>query len=154
MDFGKKQLGNWVITKYNKKGVPFIQVKPVSGEYLWEYSSFDEMFLHIENAIDNSESHNGLQTCLGIMGSFIHASNPVFYDLFVKCLEEYGKIAEVRKPTTREEEREIIADMKVSYELSEELKKSEEESEEVRNERYRQEKLMAESARNEGDDTK
>jgi hypothetical protein len=74
--------------------------------------------------------------------------------LFVKCLEEYGKIAEVRKPTTREEERDIIADMKVSYELSEELKKSEEESEEVRNERYRQEKLMAESARNEGDDTK
>lgn len=126
MDFGKKQLGNWVITKYLKKGVPFLQVKPVSGEYLWEYSSFDEMFLHIEDAIDNSESHNGLQTCLGIMGSFIHASNPVFYDLFVKCLEEYGKIAEVRKPTTQEEERDIIADMKVQYDINEALKKENE----------------------------
>ena len=61
----------------------------------------------------------------GIMGSFIHASNPVFYDLFVKCLEEYGKIAEVRKPTTREEERDIIADMKVQYDINEAIKEAE-----------------------------
>lgn len=123
MDFGKKRLGNWVITKYNKKGVPFIQVKPVSGEFSWEYSSMDGMSLMIETAMDDEQSHTGLQTCLGIMASFIHASDPVFYDLYVKCLEEYGKIAEVRKPTTREEEREIITEMKVQYELEEELKK-------------------------------
>lgn len=125
MDFGKKKLGNWIIRKYLKRGVPFIQVKPVSGEYLWEYSSFDEMFLHIENAVDNKKSHNGLQTCLGVMGSFLHASDPVFYDLFIKCLEEYGKIAEERKPKTQQEERDIIADMKVQYEVNEALKAEE-----------------------------
>lgn len=123
MDFCKKRLGNWVITKYNKSGVPFIQVKPVSGEYSWEYSSMDSMYLTLENALDNESTHNGLQTCLGLMGSFIHAADPVFYDLHLKCMELYSEIAEVRKPTTQEEEREIIREMKVQYELAEELKK-------------------------------
>lgn len=154
MDFGKKRLGNWVITKYNKSGVPFIQVKPVSGEYSWEYSSMDSMFVMIEDALENESTHNGLQTCLGLMGSFIHAADPVFYDLYLKCMEAYSEIAEIRKPTTQEEEREIIREMKVQYELAEELKKGEEESEEEREERYRQERLMAESARKECDDTK
>ncbi len=36
MDFGKKRLGNWVITKYNKDGVTHIKVMPVSGEFSWE----------------------------------------------------------------------------------------------------------------------
>jgi hypothetical protein len=38
-------------------------------------------------------------------------------------LEEYDKIASVRKPTTHEEELEIINEMKVEYELAEELNK-------------------------------
>lgn len=121
MDFCKKRLGNWVITKYNKSGVPFIQVKPVSGEYSWEYSSMDSMYLTLENALDNESTHNGLQTCLGIMGSFIHAADPVFYDLYLKCMETYSEIAEIRKPTTQEEEREIIREMKVQYEMMETL---------------------------------
>lgn len=126
MDFGKKRLGNWVITKYNKSGVPFIQVKPVSGEFAWEYSSMDSMFVTIENAVDDERQHIGLQTCLGVMGAFIHKSDPVFYDLYVKCLEVYGDIASERKPTTQEEERAIIDEMKVQYEFAEELKKIEE----------------------------
>lgn len=122
MKVGKIRLGNWVVTKYYKKGVPFIQVKPVSGEFSWEYSGMDGMFSVIEAAVDDVPSHVGLQTCLGIMGSFIHVADPIFYDLYLKCLEEYGKIAEQRKPTTQEEEREIIDEMKIQYELAEELK--------------------------------
>lgn len=122
MKVGKIRLGNWVVTKYFKKGVPFIQIKPVSGEFSWEYSGMDEMFAMIEASVDDTKIHVGLQTCLGIMGSFIHVTDPVFYDLYLKCLEEYGKIAEVRKPTTREEEREIIEEMKVRYEVDEALK--------------------------------
>lgn len=124
MKFGKKRLGNWVVKKYNKKGIPFIKVSPVSGEFSWEYSSMDATFATIEHAIDNESTHNGLQACLGIMGSFIHASDPIFYDLYVKCLETYAEIAEVRRPTTQAEEREIIREMKVQYEIDEELKKS------------------------------
>lgn len=122
MKVGKIRLGNWVVTKYYKKGVPFIQIKPVSGEFSWEYSGLDAMFAIIETSVDSSDTHVGLQTCLGIMGSFIHAADPVFYDLYLKCLEEYGKIAEIRKPSTQEEERQIIDEMKVQYELAEELK--------------------------------
>ena len=135
MDFGKKRLGNWVITKYNKNGVPFIQVKPVSGEYSWEYSSMDSMYVFMEAAVDGESMHNGFQTCIGIMGSFIHAADPVFYDLYLKCMEMYSEVAEVRKPSTQEEEREIIREMKVQYELAEELKKDKEESEKEREER-------------------
>lgn len=122
MKVGKIRLGNYVITKYYKKGVPFIQVKPVSGEYSWEYSGLDPMFAVIESSVDDVGIHDGLQTCLAIMGNFIHVADPVFYDLYLKCLEEYGKIAEERKPTTQEEEREIIEEMKVRYELDEALR--------------------------------
>lgn len=122
MDFGKKRLGNWIVTKYNKKGVPFIQIKPSSGEFAWEYSSLDAMFPFLDTVIDDEDTHVGLQTCLGIMGSFIHVSDPVFYDLYLKCLEEYGKIAEKRKPSTQEEERQIIDEMKIQYEVGEALK--------------------------------
>ena len=123
MEFGKKQLGNWIITKYNKEGVPFIRIKPVSGEFAWEYSSLDEMFPYIEAAIDDEASHNGFHTCIGIMGMFIHAKDPVFYDLYLKCMEVYAEVAEIRKPTTHEEELEIINEMKVEYELAGELGK-------------------------------
>lgn len=124
MDFGKKRLGNWVITKYNKGGVPFIKVSPVSGEYSWEYSAMDSMFLTIDAAVDDEALHGGLQTCISIMGSFIHASDPVFHHLYLKCLELYADAAEIRKPTTHEEELEIIREMKVEYELGEELRKA------------------------------
>ena len=123
MDFGKIRLGNWVITKYEKDGVPFIQVKPVSGEFLWEYSAMDEVYPFIEAAIDDKGGHDGFQTCISIIGMFLHAKDPVFYYLYIKCLEEYDKIASVRKPTTHEEELEIINEMRVEYELAEELKK-------------------------------
>ena len=130
MDFGKKRLGNWVITKYNKDGVPFIKIKPVSGEYSWEYSSLDSMFSVVESAVDDETTHNGFQTCIGIMGSFIHAADPVFYDLYIKCMECYAEVAEVRKPNTHEEELEIIREMKVEYELGDELNKAGKESKE------------------------
>lgn len=126
MDFGKKRLGNWVITKYNKDGVPHIKVSPVSGEYSWEYSGFDEMFVKIEDAVDSGENLDGFQTCLAIMGGFLHAESPIFYDLYWKCLYEYGKIADERKPSTREEERQIIEDMKLQYELEKEAKEADE----------------------------
>lgn len=122
MEFGKKRLGNWVITKYNNEGVPFIKIKPVSGEFSWEYSSFDEIFTFIEAAVDNEDVHSGFQTCLSIMGMFLHAKDPVFYDLYLKCLEVYADIADKRKPSTQEEERQIIEEMKVEYEIAEELK--------------------------------
>lgn len=122
MEFGKKRLGNWVITKYNNEGVPFIKIKPVSGEFSWEYSSFDEMFTFIEAAVDNEDVHSGFQTCLSIMGMFLHAKDPVFYDLYLKCLEVYADIADKRNPTTHEEEKQIIDEMKVEYEIAEELK--------------------------------
>lgn len=122
MEFGKKRLGNWVITKYNNEGVPFIKIKPVSGEFSWEYSSFDETFTFIEAAVDNEDVHNGFQTCLSIMGLFLHAKDPVFFDLYLKCLEVYTDIADKRNPTTHEEERQIIEEMKVEYEIAEELK--------------------------------
>jgi hypothetical protein len=125
MEFGKKRLGNWIITKYNKDGVPYIKIKPVSGQFAWEYSSLDEMFPYVETAIDDESSHNGFQTCIGIMGMFIHVKDPVFYDLYLKCMEVYAEVAEIRKPTTHEEELEIIKEMKVEYELAEELKKEE-----------------------------
>lgn len=127
MDFGKKRLGNLVVTKYSKDGVPFIKVCPVSGEYSWEYSSLDAMFMWIEAAMDDEATHEGLHTCLGIMDGFIHAADPVFYALYVKCMEEYEKIAKVRKPTTHEEELRIIDEMRVEYELSEALKHEREE---------------------------
>lgn len=123
MDFGKKRLGNWVVTKYSKDGVPFIKVCPVSGEYSWEYSSLDGMFAVVEAAMDDGSGHDGLQTCLGIMGGFIHASDPVFYDLYWKCMMEYEKIAEVVKPVTREDERRIIDGLRVEYDIAEELKR-------------------------------
>jgi hypothetical protein len=122
MKVGKVRLGNWVVTKSYRKGVPFIKVAPVSGEFSWEYSGMDEMFAMIEGAVDTPDSHVGLQTCLGMMGAFIHVSDPVFYDLYLKCLEEYGKIAEMRKPATQEDEREIIEQMRISYEISSELR--------------------------------
>lgn len=123
MDFGKKRLGNWVFTKYNKDGVPFIKVSPVSGEFSWEYSAFDETFVHIEDALDSEGGHGGFQTCISIMGMFLHAKDPIFYDLYIKCLEVYAEVAEIRKPTTREEERDIIDKLKLRYEIDEELKK-------------------------------
>lgn len=126
MEFGEKRLGNWIVMKFERDGVPFIGVKPVSGEFYWEYSALDAMYLSIDGHIDDEFSHEGLQTCLGIMGGFLHAEDPVFYDLYVKCMEVYSSIAQVRKPTTREQELEIINDMKVEYEFSEELKKLEE----------------------------
>lgn len=122
MEFGERRLGNWVVAKLEKDGVPCIQIKPVSGEYLWRYSAMDVMYHALENVLDTDGIEGGLQTCLGVMGGFLHAQDPVFYDLYLKCLEEYGKIAEVRKPTTREEERDIIAEMKVRYDLDEVLK--------------------------------
>lgn len=122
MKVGKVRLGNWVVTKSYRKGVPFIKVAPVSGEFSWEYSGMDEMFAMIEGAVDTPDSHVGLQTCLGIMGAFIHVSDPVFYDLYLKCLDEYAKIAEVRRPATMEDERQIIEDMKIEYEISDELR--------------------------------
>lgn len=121
MDFGKKRLGNWVITKYVKDGVPFIQIKPVSGEFSWEYSNLDEVFPFIEAAVDNEDIYGGFQTCLSIMGMFLHAKDPVFYDLYLKCLEVYADIADKRNPTTHEEERQIIEEMKVEYEIAQEL---------------------------------
>lgn len=121
MKVGKVRFGNFVVTKYFKKGVPFIKIAAVSGEFSWEYSGLDEMFGMIEAAVDTVDSHIGFQTCLGIMGAFLHVSDPVFYDLYLKCLEEYGRIASERNPTTVEEEREIIADMKMEYEISSEL---------------------------------
>lgn len=131
MEFGKKQLGNWIITKYNKDGVPFIRIKPVSGEFAWEYSSLDEMFPYIEAAVDDESSHNGFHTCISIMGMFLHAKDPLFYDLYLKCLECYSGIAEVRKPTTHEEELEIINEMKVEYEMAEELNEIKEENDNI-----------------------
>lgn len=122
MKFGKVRLGNWVVTKYNKKGVPFIKIAPVSGEFSWEYSGLDEMFGMIESAVDTVDAHVGFQTCLGIMGAFLHVSDPVFYDLYLKCLEEYGKLAEQRNPSSVEEERDIINDLRIEYEISEALK--------------------------------
>lgn len=121
MKFGKVRFGNWIVTKYNKKGVPFIKIAPVSGEFAWEYSGLDNMFAVIENAVDTPDAHVGFQTCLGIMGAFLHVSDPVFYDLYLKCLEEYGKLAEKAKPTTVEEERELIDRMRVEYEVNEAL---------------------------------
>lgn len=131
MDFGKKRLGNWVITKYNKYGVPHIKVMPVSGEFSWEYSSLDEMFPYVEAAIDDDSVHHGFQTCISIMGMFLHAKDPLFYDLYLKCLECYSGIAEVRKPTTHEEELEIINEMKVEYEMAEELNEIKEENDNI-----------------------
>lgn len=122
MEFGEKRLGNWVVTKYDNEGVPFIRIKPVSGEFSWEYSSLDEIFPFIEAAMDNEDAHNGFQTCLSIMGMFLHAKDPIFYDLYLKCLEVYADIADKRNPTTQEEERQIIEEMKVEYEIAEELK--------------------------------
>lgn len=129
MNFGKKRLGNWVVTKYKKRGVPFIKVQPVSGEFSWEYSSLDEAYPFIEQAVDDEGSHDGLHTCLGIMGMFLHAKDPVFYDLYIKCMEVYAEVAEIRKPTTHEEELDIIRNMKIQYELAEELKNMEENKE-------------------------
>lgn len=147
MEFGEKRLGNWIVTKYNKfvdvqpetgevierrvfgdceGGLPCIGVKPVSGEFYWEYSALDEMYLSIDGHIDDEFSHNGLQTCLGIMAGFLHAEDPIFYDLYVKCMEVYSSIAEKSRPSTREEELEIIRDMKVQYEFEQESKKTEE----------------------------
>lgn len=123
MKVGKVRLGNWVVSKYYKKGAPFIKISPVSGEFSWEYSGLDNMFAAIEQAVDTPNMHVGFQTCLGIMSDFIHQSDyPVFYDLYLKCLEEYGKIAKERKPTTIQEEREIIGEMKIKYEINEALK--------------------------------
>ena len=126
MEFGVKRLGNWVITKFEENGVPWIELKPVNGEYLWRYSAMDTMFHSIDNVIDDENISTGLQVVVATMGSFLHSVDPIFYDLYLKCLEEYGKIAEIRKTTTREEERDIIAEMKVQYELEEALKKEEE----------------------------
>lgn len=123
MDFGKKRLGNWVITKYSKDGVPHIKVSPVSGEFSWEYSSLDAMYMTLDSAMDDDSTHDGLHTCLGIMGGFLHASDPVFYHLYVKCMEVYSEAADLLKPKTSEEELEIIRSMKVEHELGEELKK-------------------------------
>lgn len=86
----------------------------------------DSMYMFVESAMDDESMHNGFQTCIGIMGSFIHAAYPVFYDLYLKCMELYAEVAEVRNPTTHEEELDIIREMKVEYELGEELKKQEE----------------------------
>jgi hypothetical protein len=122
MEFGEKRLGNWVVAKYDNEGLPFIRIKPVSGEFSWEYSNLDEIFPFIEAAMDNENTHNGFQTCLSIMGMFLHAKDPIFYDLYLKCLEVYADIAAKRNPTTQEEERQIIDEMKVEYEIAEELK--------------------------------
>ena len=122
MKVGKIRFGNWVVSKFYRKGVPFIKIKPVSGEFSWEYSGMDGMFSHIEDAVDTVESHNGFQTCLSIMGAFLHSPDPIFYDLYLKCLEEYGKIAEQLKPKDREDERQIIDDMKIQYEIDKAIK--------------------------------
>lgn len=58
------------------------------------------------------------------MNHFIHAKDPIFYDLYLRCLEEYAKIAEKSNPTTREEELRIVDELRVEYELGEELKKA------------------------------
>jgi hypothetical protein len=71
--------------------------------------------------VDNEDVHSGFQTCLSIMGMFLHAKDPVFYDLYLKCLEVYADIADKRNPTTHEEERQIIEEMKVEYEIAQEL---------------------------------
>lgn len=126
MEFGEKRLGNWIVTKYEKDEVPFIRIKPVSSEHSWEYSAFDVMFQLIDTVIDDGKLHDGLQTCIAIMAEFIHQGDPVFYDLYVKCLKVYGDIASVRKPATQEEERAIIEEMKVQYEIDEALRAEEE----------------------------
>lgn len=130
MKFGKMRLGNWVFTKYNKDGVPFIKVSPVSGEFSWEYSALDDVFVHIESALDDENRHVGFQTCMSIMGMFLHAKDPIFYDLYIKCLEVYDDIAEKLKPSTQEDERKIIDDMRVEYKINEQIMKALTESEE------------------------
>ena len=119
-------MGNWIVTKYEKDEVPFIRIKPVSSEYSWEYSAFDVMFQLIDTVIDDGKLHDGLQTCIAIMAEFIHQGDPVFYDLYLKCLDEYTKIAEKRNPSTLEEERQIIEEMQVQYEIDEALRAEEE----------------------------
>jgi hypothetical protein len=102
MDFGKKRLGNWVVTKYEKVvipnietgedeevmrfeacgGVPHIRIAPVSGEFLWEYSSFDPKFAAIDLAMSNEAESEALAECFAIDNQTLHSETGIFHLIY------------------------------------------------------------------------
>lgn len=102
MEFGKKQLGNWIITKYNKEGVPFIRINPVSGEFAWEYSSLDKKFIEIESAIDNETSCEALKECFAIDAELLHNETGIFHLVYMKSMDLLYHLGSQRNIKTEE----------------------------------------------------
>ena len=102
MKVGKIRLGNWVVTKYYKKGVPFIQIKPVSGEFAWEYSSLDKKFIEIESAIDNETSCEALKECFAIDAELLHNETGIFHLVYMKSMDLLYHLGSHRNIKTEE----------------------------------------------------
>ena len=92
MDFGARRLDNWVVTKYEKDGVPFIQVKPVNGECSWEYSSLDKKFIEIENAFDNN-LEEALAACFAVDYINLHNETGVYHLVYTNSMDMMTHIA-------------------------------------------------------------
>lgn len=102
MDFGKKRLGNWVVTKYNKDGVPHIKIQPVSGEYSWEYSSMDKKFVEIESAIDDEANCEALKECFAIDAELLHNETGIFHLVYIKSMDLLYHLGSHRNIKTEE----------------------------------------------------
>lgn len=115
MDFGKKRLGNWVITKYNKiikckdnkileeillkeckDSIPYIRIAPVSGDFSFEYSGLDPMFVQIEQAMDNEKSREALMEVFAINAELLHNETGVFHFIYMKSMDLFYQIASHR----------------------------------------------------------
>ena len=102
MDFGKKRLGNWVVTKYNKDGVPHIKISPVSGEYSWEYSSMDKKFIEIESAIGDEANCEALKECFAIDAELLHNETGIFHLVYMKSMDLLYHLGSHRNIKTEE----------------------------------------------------
>lgn len=116
MEFGKKRLGNWIVTKYNKdvdcksdneiiermllkdckECLPYIRITPLSGNFSFEYSCFDPMFVQIEQAIDDEKSREALMEVFAINAELLHNETGIFHFIYMKSMDIFYHICSHR----------------------------------------------------------
>lgn len=122
MDFGKRQIGNTVILKYKKGGLPFIKVSTVSGDFSVGYGAGSAMFMLLDNAPIEDKADN---LPMLIIRNTQYVANCIDAELQVEVLKAVGNALDRAdaKPISGEEDAKIIEEERQMYEMKKEMEK-------------------------------
>lgn len=122
MDFGKRQIGNTVILKYRKGGLPFIKVSAASGDFSVEYGAGSVMFMLLDNAPAEDKADN---LPMLVIRNTQYVANCIDAELQVDVLKAVGNALDRAdaRPISGEEDARIIEEERQMYEMRKEMEK-------------------------------